>query len=162
MKRLLIVPAMLALAACSTVTTGTKQTVFVDTPQVKGASCKLTDSKQGSWYLESTPGSVTVQKGDGPMNIICEKDGYEQGLLTFDEDFQGATLGNIIIGGGVGFLVDAMSGAAQKYPDKVTVWMRPDQWMSESQKVAWLQAKEDFDRQQKEAEEKKKQQEQAQ
>ena len=49
--------------------------MFIETPQLTGASCKLTDSKSGEWFLPSTPGSATVQKGNGPMNITCEKEG---------------------------------------------------------------------------------------
>jgi len=158
MRRIFVLLAVLALSACSTITTGTTQSIFIDTPETQGASCKLTDSKQGTWDLSSSPGSVLVRKGDGPMNIVCNKEGYKQAVVQIDEDLQGATLGNIIVGGGVGFLVDAMSGAAQKYPEKVTVWMEPVSFTSEAKKVAWLQAKSDFEREQKEAAEKLKQQ----
>lgn len=120
-----IIAAAVMLTGCATIVSGTQQNIFVDTPHVNGAECKLTDSKNGSWYLDSTPGSVSVLKGNGPMNIVCTKAGYERGVVSVDENVSGATFGNIILGGGIGIFVDAASGAAQNYPDKVIVWMKP-------------------------------------
>ena len=137
--------AAMSLGACSTIVSGTQQSVFVDTPKVDGASCKLTDSKTGTWYLPTTPGSVSVLKGDGPMNVVCNKDGYETGMTSVDESIAGATFGNIILGGGIGFLVDAASGAAQKYPDKIVVWMKPKSWSTPQDEKAWYDAKRQFE-----------------
>ena len=70
---------------CASIVSGTSQSMFIETPKHTGASCKLTDSKSGEWYLPSTPGSATVQKGNGPMNIICEKEGYETTTVSVEE-----------------------------------------------------------------------------
>jgi len=131
---------------CATVTTGTEQNITVITEKnVNGAECELTDAKSRKWYVPSTPGNANVHRGDGPMSVICAKAGYRNGLLMVDEIIAGATLGNILIGGGVGILVDAMSGSAQRYPDQITVWMEPESWDSESARLEWLQEKEKFD-----------------
>ncbi len=133
--------ACLVLGGCATVVSGTSQTIFVETPGVEGANCRLTDSKKGSWYLPRTPGGVTVQKGDGPLNIVCEKPGYETTTVSVEEEIAAATFGNIILGGGIGIFVDAVSGAAQRYPDKVVVWMKPLAFASPSEETAWHAAK---------------------
>jgi hypothetical protein len=39
--------------------------------------------------------------------------------------FTGATVGNILLGGIVGVVVDAASGANNKYPERVTIVMTP-------------------------------------
>ncbi len=135
----------LILSACSTIVSGTQQSIFIDTPKVDGAKCRLTDSKTGTWYLPVTPGSISVLKGDGPMNVVCTKDGYESETVSVDETLAGATLGNIILGGGVGFLIDAASGAAQKYPDKITVWMKPKKWTNKEEQKAWYADKRAFE-----------------
>jgi len=145
MKNLILAFLSLTLGACASITSGTQQAIFVETPLLNGAACKLTDSKQGSWYLPASPGSVSVQKGDGPMNVVCDKDGYITGIASVDEEIAGATLGNIILGGGIGIFIDAATGAAQKYPDKVTVWMRPVAWKSPDDEVAWNAEKRKFD-----------------
>jgi len=114
---------------------GTQQTILVETPLVSGASCKFTDSKSASWYLPSTPGTVTVGKGNGPMSIICEKTGYNTAAISIDEGFADVTWANTIIWWG--YIVDAATGAAQKYPDKFVVWLRPTEWKSPDEETAW-------------------------
>jgi len=133
------------LMGCSTIVSGTQQSVFIDTPLVEDAKCTLKDSKSGAWYLPATPGSATVTKGNGPMHVVCKKDGYKSGIADADDEFAGATLGNVILGGGIGIFVDAASGAAQKYPDKITVWMQPNVWKSAQQKAEWERAKAEYD-----------------
>jgi hypothetical protein len=145
MKNLIVAILSLTLGACASITSGTQQAVFVDTPMLNGATCKLTDSKKGSWYLPASPGSVSVQKGDGPMNVVCDKEGYVTGITSVDEEIAGATFGNIILGGGIGIFVDAATGAAQKYPDRVVVWMRPVAWKSPDDELAWNAEKRKFD-----------------
>jgi len=141
MKKLFALFAVSVLAGCATVVSGTQQSVFIETPFAEGASCQLHDSKNGSWYLPSTPAAVTVLKGNGPMNITCKKSGYQTATVSADDEFAGATLGNIILGGGIGVFVDAASGAAQKYPDKIIVWMKPNKWSSTQQRKEWEDAK---------------------
>ena len=140
-KTVILFLSVFFLSACSTIVNGTQQSVFIDTPFVEKAVCTLKDSKSGSWHLSSTPGTAIVTKGNGPMNIVCEKSGYKLGQVQIDDEFSGATLGNVILGGGVGILVDAASGAAQKYPDKITVWMQPNSWKSAQERQEWEKAK---------------------
>ncbi len=59
------------------------------------------------------------------MTLICKKEGFETTTMTFDESLTGATFGNVILGGGIGILVDTMSGAAQEYPSQVRLVMKP-------------------------------------
>jgi hypothetical protein len=138
--------AAVMLSACATIVSGTQQNIFIDTPHVTGAECKLSDSKNGSWYLPDTPGSVNVIKGNGPMNIVCTRQGYETTTVSVSEDVSGATLGNIILGGGIGVFVDAASGAAQKYPDKVIVWLKPRNFSSAKERASWENDKAEYDR----------------
>ena len=58
------------------------------------------------------------------MTLICEREGFEKTTMTFDEGLTNATFGNIILGGGVGILVDTMSGAAQEYPSQIRLVMK--------------------------------------
>lgn len=146
-KRMFMVLAVLSLAlsGCATVVSGTDQNLTVITEKdVEGAHCDLTDKKGGTWHLPNTPGTLTVRKGDGPMTIVCKKDGYKSEVLVVEESFCGATLGNVILGGAVGIFIDIASGAAQQYPDKVIIWMEPKEWSSENERVAWLREKEQF------------------
>lgn len=133
-------------SGCATLTTGTTQNMSITTEKdVTGARCELSDSREGKWYISDTPGSVTVRKGDGPMTINCTKEGYKSAELLVEEKFAGATLGNVIIGGGIGLIIDAASGSAQKYPDQVIIWMEPEVWESEQARIEWQEAREKFE-----------------
>ena len=110
---------MLLLSGCSTIMTGTTQTIFVDTVNAPGASCKGIDNKGREYYWMNTPSSTTVHKGDAPLKITCEKAGFRKTVFTVDEGISGATLGNIIAGGLIGVVVDSASGAAEEYPSVV-------------------------------------------
>lgn len=133
-------------SGCATITTGTSQSITIVTEKdVAGAKCELTDSKGGQWYVNNTPGTVSVHKGDGPMTVICKKDGYKPTTLMVEESVAGATLGNILIGGGIGIFIDAMSGSAQRYPDQIIVWIEPDQWDSDTAREEWLTAKKEYE-----------------
>jgi len=134
------------VTGCATITTGTDQSVTVMTEKdVAGASCELSDSRGGKWFVNNTPGTVSVHKGDGPMTVICRKQGYLDTILSVEETVAGATLGNVILGGGVGIIVDAMSGSAQRYPDQIVVWMEPEEWESESFRKEWEQEKQAYE-----------------
>lgn len=144
------------LSGCASIVSGNQQTLYIETPEVEGAECKLKDSKAGSWYLESTPDAVTVLKGNGPMNVKCTKKGYKTTVVSVNEGVSGATFGNIILGGGIGIFVDAATGAAQKYPDKIVLWMEPKTWKSSSAKKKWFAKKEAYEAEIKRKEEEKK------
>lgn len=131
------------LGACASIVSGTQQTMFIETPLVDGATCKLNDSKNGVWYLPSTPGAVTVAKGNGPMNVVCEKTGYATAVASVDEHVSDAMYANTIIWWG--YIVDAATGAAQQYPDKVVVWLKPTEWKSPDQEATWNAEKKKFD-----------------
>lgn len=138
--------AVSLLTGCATITSGTTQSVNVVTEkEVKEAKCELTDKKGGKWFIPSTPGSASVRKGDGPLSIICQKGGYKTANLMVDETLVPATFGNIILGGGVGILVDSISGAAQQYPEQIIVWMEPEDFKTDTEKDVWRREKEAFD-----------------
>lgn len=81
-------------------------------------SCTLTNDA-GKWFV-TTPGSVTVQKSTGDMAVDCTKDDLK-GRENLVSKSNGAVWGNIIAGGGIGYIVDRSTGAGFDYPNVVTV-----------------------------------------
>jgi hypothetical protein len=71
--------------------------------------------------VNPTPGSVTVSKSIHSIDVRCTRAGYAQGNGAISSQFQAMTVGNILIGGLVGIVVDAASGAAGTYPGSVVV-----------------------------------------
>lgn len=132
---------VLALGGCATIASGTSQSVTVDTFNAPGATCKGIDKKGREYYWVNTPASATVQKGDAPLVITCEKTGFKKTVYTMDETINAATFGNIIAGGLVGVLVDATSGAAQEYQSIARFPLEPDDNASEQIKEEYKKAK---------------------
>jgi len=126
-KSIAISGLALMTSACATITQGTTQPMHVETIPHAGAKCKLRDSAGGSWLIVETPGVATVNKGDGPMRVRCEKEHKGKkfvGNRSVTESIETATAGNLLVGGIIGAGIDAASGAAQKYQQYVEVYLR--------------------------------------
>ncbi len=147
MKKFLVAGLALLLGGCASIIAGDQQRIAVVTPEVKDAACKLEDARGAFWYLPRTPGTVIVNKGDGPLEVTCEKEGYKTATATVDgrvfapgavttaglSAIPGATLyliGALVLPlsatAAVGLAVDAATGAIAPYPDQVVVAMAPD------------------------------------
>lgn len=138
--------AAILMASCATIVSGTTQNIYIETPEVEGASCELSDSKGGHRYLPRTPGSVMVPKGYGAITVRCRKEGYEtkvaEIVATTDH---AATFGNVLFGGVVGVIIDSTTGASRKYPDKLVMWMKPNEFASKEEEPAWLRRRERYE-----------------
>jgi len=144
-KTITSISACVLLMGCSTITTGTTQPFRVVTPGADGAKCTLVDSRAGSWTIAETPGTMEITKGDGPLVVTCTKPGYKTTQATVEEGFAGMTVGNVLLGGGIGIIVDASTGAAQEYPDEIKVWMEPNKWASAEAKEKWMAEKAEYE-----------------
>ncbi|MDQ2994950.1 MAG: hypothetical protein M3R00_08435 [Pseudomonadota bacterium] len=117
------------MAGCATVMTGTSQPVHVqaidaNTQQIlSGARCVVVDGEGNTLPMQSNPGSVLVTKGKGTLNVRCTKPGYRQSQIGVGQSFNAWTVVNVLFWPGL--IVDAATGAMQKYPSHVTVLMSP-------------------------------------
>ena len=112
--------AALWLGGCATLVKGSDQDVQVTTEPVQGAECTLQSSAIGSRKV-TTPATVNLPKSKHSILVSCEKEGYEKSTATITSHFEGWTLGNLLLGGVVGFGVDAASGALNKYDKKIVI-----------------------------------------
>lgn len=124
------VPIMIAcsllIVGCASVTGSPNQNVSIQTrevsgKEVKGASCELTNNK-GKWFL-TTPGSVGIHRSNDDLQVTCTRDDFEPGRLAVVSDTKGSMWGNIILGGGIGAIVDHNNGTAYEYPSFIQVVM---------------------------------------
>ena len=112
---------VIALPGCASVMRGSSQSINITMPPTTGAQCTLT-SKEGSWSLTS-PGSVTVEKSKEDMQVRRTKPGWQDASAIIPSNFQGWTVGNILLGGVIGLGVDAATGAINEYPNTFQVPM---------------------------------------
>jgi hypothetical protein len=124
MLRAASVGALLALGACSSIVSGTTQQVMVNTNPA-GADCGLFRQGTRIGTVQNTPGSALVDKTKHDITIICVKPGYEQVTHFNKSGVEGATFGNIILGGGIGWAIDSASGADNKYESPVNISLVP-------------------------------------
>jgi hypothetical protein len=113
---------VLWVSGCASITTGQNQSLSVETPSCMAANCKLSNDK-GTWYVSSTPGTVTVQRAYGDMTVICNKGDYKSLPVQIPSATKAMAFGNIIFGGLIGAAVDAGTGAAYDYPPSIAVNM---------------------------------------
>ena len=53
----------------------TNQSLSVSTTGCPGALCQLKNDKR-TWYVASTPGSVTIHRAYGDLTVMCKKEGF--------------------------------------------------------------------------------------
>ena len=120
MKYLLILSLLLVLNSCASITESKNQSMSVSTGEVTGAMCTLSNSK-GSYYVNSTPGSVMVRNACDQLTVTCKKDGYvpaNPAAGSVQDKSKGMAWGNIIFGGIIGIAVDRQTGAGCNYPQQ--------------------------------------------
>jgi len=134
---LILALAALLTSGCATIVKGSSQGVSVKTDP-PGASCEL--SKQGKpvGVVNPTPGTVQLGKGASALDVICKKPGYLDATAKVASSFQGWTLGNAILGGVIGIVVDAGSGAMHEYQPEISVKLLPESFGSEESRDAYF------------------------
>ena len=114
------------LSGCASVTQSNTQLVTVKTvcegTSTTNVPCTLSNDK-GMWSVES-PNGVTVSKSYENLAVRCEKQGA-LGHNTYQSKNNVGTWGNILLGGGVGYLVDVGTGSGFNYPESVTIVLDP-------------------------------------
>ena len=109
----------MVLTGCASITTGQNQTISVQT-YPEGAKATLRNDK-GTWYVPKTPGSVTVLRAYGDLQVTCEKEGYTPKTLSVKSCTKGMAFDNLLAGGIIGAAVDVGTGSAYDYPSLIEV-----------------------------------------
>ena len=73
MSNLRALAAMIAaatLSACASMTSGTTQSIALQTTPSTGAECQIVNEK-GTWLIPATPGSTTINRAYGDLVVTC-------------------------------------------------------------------------------------------
>lgn len=125
MKTIVAIAMLSLLTGCASIAGERMQPITVktihDNVEIAGVGCTLTNDA-GSWFV-TTPGSISVHKSTGDLAVDCKKDAFA-GNQTLVSKSNGAVWGNIIAGGGIGYIVDRNTGAGFDYPASTTIMLR--------------------------------------
>lgn len=131
MKFYLIAVAILGsqMVGCATITHDSSQTIKVstvdkDSQVVSDARCTL-KNERGQWEITSN-NSTSVHRSADNLSVNCKKQGYPDGNGTLVSRTNGGMFGNILIGGGIGAIIDHSKGTAYTYPEWVRIIMGAD------------------------------------
>lgn len=127
--------ALAAVSGCATLVKGTTQQVSVTTDPA-GAMCRFDRKGSMVGIVNPTPGTVSVSKGWGDLDVACSKDGYEEATALMTASFQAMTLGNVLLGGIIGIVIDASSGAMVEYPTSIEFVLFPLEFTSAADRDA--------------------------
>jgi len=125
MKLIAAASACAMLGACSTIIEGKSQQIVVNSNPV-GADCGLYRQGMRIATVQSAPGSTLIEKSKYDIWIACVKSGYQMATYYNHSGVAGATLGNIILGGGIGWAIDSATGSDNKYDSPVNITLSPN------------------------------------
>jgi hypothetical protein len=134
---ILLVAAAVLAGGCATVIKGTSQEISVTTDPA-AAACQLKMAGASLGNIDSTPGTLRVKKGQGDIEVVCKKAGYADASGIVSSSLEGWTFGNILLGGVIGVVVDASSGALHEYQSEIYVKLTPTKFASQEDRESFL------------------------
>ncbi|MFA4994170.1 MAG: hypothetical protein WC521_02575 [Bdellovibrionales bacterium] len=120
MRSTFVLFAMLMVSGCSTIIEGRSQQIQINT-NPEGAACKLVRKGETLTTVSPTPACAYIEKTKDDIKIICSKTGYETATYMNKSSSAGATFGNIVAGGLIGWGVDSATGSDNKYDSPVNI-----------------------------------------
>src|SRR5262245_20944244 len=95
---------------CASIIHGTTQTIPINS-EPPGAKAELRCLEGSVDTGSTTPTSVTLKRSKVSCTIVVSKEGYQPATYQLQRNLSGWYLGNLILGGLVGLIVDAADGA---------------------------------------------------
>lgn len=121
-KRLIVGTVLINLGACASVISGNDTTTTVNSDPTE-AKCIV----NGEEYTTSvtTPMALEIPTSAAPLTVSCEKLGFFRTEVEISTDANPWILGNALIGGGIGLIIDLASGSGVKLPSQIVVKLDP-------------------------------------
>ena len=115
----LVVASSLAFAGCASVINDVTHPMKVETKApsgdlLAGADCKLTND-YGVFQVKSGE-TVQVRRSSKDLEILCKDSANPDAVAKAISRANGGMFGNIILGGGIGAIIDHNKGTAYTYP----------------------------------------------
>lgn len=125
-KATLALIGVASLAGCSSIIEGRSQELTINT-NPSGATCTLVRNGMPIGTVSPTPSAILIEKTKYDIVVKCNKGGYQEATYFNKSDAAGATVGNIILGGGIGWAIDSATGSDNKYESPINLSMVPEE-----------------------------------
>lgn len=123
------------LASCASIVSDNQTTTLVESDPA-GAACTL--AGRGFQKTLTTPQSVELPFDAAPVTISCTAEGHDETSTIIETSMDGWILGNVLFGGIIGAVVDATTGAGQKFPSQVKLALFPSNFSSQQSRDDWF------------------------
>jgi len=122
-NKVVVVSILLTITGCASVTHDSNQGVRIDTKTqdgqlVTGANCRMTNNF--GLFVAKSGETSQVHRSSKDLEITCKHENYSDATAKAISRSNSGMWGNIIIGGGIGAIIDHNSGKAYNYPE----WMQ--------------------------------------
>ena len=134
----LVILATTLASGCATIVKGSTQDLNVTTDPA-GANCDLSRAGVVIATINPTPGSVHIKKDKNNIEVRCKKSGYAETTGNVPSNFEGWTVGNLLIGGFIGIAVDYGSGALNNYEPELFVKLTPEKFASTEERADFFE-----------------------
>lgn len=134
-KILVIILSMSFLSGCASIVSKSNWPVSIQTNPT-GANCLISKESEAPLHTGTTPISLNLDSSAGffqpaKYKIKCTKEGYQNGSSEFSANLNGWYIGNILVGGLIGWLiVDPATGAMWKLDETVIINLAEDKSIS--------------------------------
>ncbi|MBM3977738.1 MAG: PEGA domain-containing protein [Planctomycetes bacterium] len=108
------ITALLAVSSCASIVTGSEDRVKINSVPM-GAHYETNTGHKGT-----TPAEIVVADKT-TLQIRCTMEGYQDASASLPPRMSGWFLGNILLGGIVGIVIDLVSGNYQTHDDEVVI-----------------------------------------
>jgi hypothetical protein len=132
-RHIAVLAAGLLLSACASIMGGDDGTWISSEPAF--VRCQL--SGQGYDQVVDTPDEIILPKAAAPIRIACKANGYRDANHTLDTAIDPMIVANLVFGSSIGVLIDVINGAAEKFPERVTIHMEPKAFASAHARDQW-------------------------
>lgn len=115
--------AIALLSGCASIVNDSTSPVRLETFAANGSEVKDMDCKVENDYgaqTVKTPGTLQVRRSSKDLQIVCTKTGEADAKGVAVSRANAGMFGNIILGGGIGAIIDHNKGTAYTYPQ----WIR--------------------------------------
>jgi hypothetical protein len=122
------IATIIALAAflpgCASIFQGRLQNISVQsTPE--SAHCDLFRKAGHPLSVSATPAMVTVTRTKNDIVVTCQLAGYRPARQRLHSGVSGMAIGNVLLGGFIGWSIDPARGTDNEYPFAINLQMGP-------------------------------------